>query len=558
MWIDTDCNGNRACYRSNINANWGVMCDAHYSCSKSDIMSYQNIECNGKGSCHDSVMNSTKYNGISKVNINGHYAAAKARIYSDLIHGFGYHSFIFATIDSMARDQMTVHAFGHHAGYGATVICRKNSKCSLICKGSGCYNLDFLCMHGATCILSPTKCRGDQADTFNGIECPNMMKDVSSDDYDQFKKRKAFNLKNDEIYGKYKNRITNNNEEFHSLGNILVEFEEEEIEETTEQENDGEDVVEDEDEEIDEDEVVDNEPEDVISDEPEDVIADEPEDVFGDEPENMFGDEPEDVFDEEPQDLREPENVIVDEPESVFGEEPQDLREPEDIIDDEPENQFGAVFEEEPEDEVEALPVIDDEASTDDETETEISTQTNVCTCQETTKEECEGTGDFKNKINKGECTWQASHAKCRNTEWLECKQDPKCLWMQITPKCHKTKQKLKEQILDQVQVQEIENEKVDFIEDEEVDIAYDHEEEEYIEEEYIDENDENEMIVNRSGMLSSSIRTQSDNIRIYAFCAVIMFLCGAGIYHLFGKRKKDGMLYAVNNTQNNLNYSTF
>merc|ERR1712176_1015786 len=346
MWIDTDCNGNRACYRSNINANWGVMCDAHYSCSKSDIMSYQNIECNGKGSCHDSVMNSTKYNGISKVNINGHYAAAKARIYSDLIHGFGYHSFIFATIDSMARDQMTVHAFGHHAGYGATVICRKNSKCSLICKGSGCYNLDFLCMHGATCILSPTKCRGDQADTFNGIECPNMMKDVSSDDYDQFKKRKAFNLKNDEIYGKYKNRITNNNEEFHSLGNILVEFEEEEIEETTEQENDGEDVVEDEDDEqIDKDEVVDDEPEDVISD------------------------EPENVFDEEPQDLREPENVIVDEPESVFGEEPEDLRA------DEPENQFGAVFEEEPEDEVEALPVIDDEASTDDETETEISTQ---------------------------------------------------------------------------------------------------------------------------------------------------------------------------------------
>merc|ERR1712176_939696 len=309
MWIDTDCNGNRACYRSNINANWGVMCDAHYSCSKSDIMSYQNIECNGKGSCHDSVMNSTKYNGISKVNINGHYAAAKARIYSDLIHGFGYHSFIFATIDSMARDQMTVHAFGHHAGYGATVICRKNSKCSLICKGSGCYNLDFLCMHGATCILSPTKCRGDQADTFNGIECPNMMKDVSSDDYDQFKKRKAFNLKNDEIYGKYKNRITNNNEEFHSLGNILVEFEEEEIEETTEEINDEqdetEDVVEDEDEEID----------------------DEPEDVISDEPEN--------VFDEEPQDLREPENVIVDEPEDVFGEEPED------VIDDEPEDVIG-------------------------------------------------------------------------------------------------------------------------------------------------------------------------------------------------------------------------
>merc|ERR1711878_174603 len=101
MWIDTDCTGNRACYGSNIVSSWGVMCDAHYSCSKSEIMSYQDIECNGKGSCHNARMNATKYSGTSKVNIGGHYGAANARIYGDLIHGFGYHSFAFATIDSM-------------------------------------------------------------------------------------------------------------------------------------------------------------------------------------------------------------------------------------------------------------------------------------------------------------------------------------------------------------------------------------------------------------------------------------------------------------------------
>merc|ERR1712154_640928 len=201
------------------------------------------------------------------------------------------------------------------------------------------------------------------------------------------------------------------------------------------------------------------------------------------EPESVYGEEPEDVIVEEPEDF----------------DETQDLREP--IVGDEPLS------------EIEPLPVLEDEDVADEEgeIESEIAPSGPVCTCQETTKDECEASGDEK---IEGECTWQASHGKCRNTEWLECKQDPKCLWMQITPKCHKSKQQLKTQILDKhvQEIEEIEFEDVVDIEDKEVDVQYD--EEEYIEEEFVGENDENEMIVNRSGMLSSSIKTQSDNIR--------------------------------------------
>eukprot|EP01084_Bolivina_argentea_P000178 332_1 len=55
------------------------------------------------------------------------------------------------------------------------------------------------------------------------------------------------------------------------------------------------------------------------------------------------------------------------------------------------------------------------------------------CVCQVSTRAECESAGALKYAPDgtiKSQCTWQTSHKKCRNTNWLECKQNKYCIWI--------------------------------------------------------------------------------------------------------------------------------
>ena len=129
-------------------------------------------------------------------------------------------------IDSLNKNEMTVHAFGHLAGYGATVICRSGTKCTLECRSTGCKNMDYICMNGAQCTLKPKLCRteGHKIDTFKGVECPNIITDVP--EVYQILKRKLYKIESDEVYKRYNHEIEKDEEQFLSLGWKNLDYDE--------------------------------------------------------------------------------------------------------------------------------------------------------------------------------------------------------------------------------------------------------------------------------------------------------------------------------------------
>ena len=113
------------------------------------------------------------------VDASGYLAAQQAVIYADIVKGTGYHSLVNATIDSIGRDKITVQAYGRNAGYGASVICRDGSECNIDCEGTGCDDMDFICLSGAICNVDPVNCDGIR-NKVDGIDCPNIILTMDS------------------------------------------------------------------------------------------------------------------------------------------------------------------------------------------------------------------------------------------------------------------------------------------------------------------------------------------------------------------------------------------
>lgn len=162
-----------------------------------------------------------------------------------------------------------------------------------------------------------------------------------------------------------------------------------------------------------------------------------------------------------------------------------------------------------------------------------------ACTCQQITKEACEAAG-IVSYDGIAQCTWEPTHSKCRNTNWLECKKDPYCIWIKKT-----VDDDDESSACDEIEDDDGENDKEEQTK----------QDGDYINFEYSSDNpdkEEREMMV-LSGSMLSSIQTQSQRIRLIAICIVVMFVFGGGIYHLC-KRKKDAIIFGVNQSQ----YSTF
>lgn len=179
------------------------------------------------------------------------------------------------------------------------------------------------------------------------------------------------------------------------------------------------------------------------------------------------------------------------------------------------------------------------------------------CTCQKSTKMECESAG-VVSYDGVTQCTWEATHERCRNTNWLECKQDPYCLWIKKT-------------LDDDDQVDECDEDQQDEYNQNEQEIENGETEESnnYLNYGYSADSpnddksykkhhrqDEKEMMVESNASVLSSIHTQSVYIRIFALMIVATFVCFGTIYCFYQNKsnKKDGILSGFGQSE----YSTF
>lgn len=172
------CDGDRSCYMSQLNLGEAIKCRATASCEAAMIMTDDEVYCEGVASCSNAQIMEA-----SKVYLYGHYAAANTAItQTSTVRAYGYYALLYGSIDSSNIPSLSVKVYGADSGYGANVICRSRSVCSLTCKGGACDSLDFLCMNGATCSL-PTGCMEDNSvtTTDGGITCPNVIISDSDD-----------------------------------------------------------------------------------------------------------------------------------------------------------------------------------------------------------------------------------------------------------------------------------------------------------------------------------------------------------------------------------------
>ena len=108
----------------------------------------RNIVCSGFNSCENARLEG------DKVRVYGMTSASHADIYASQVFGYGHYSLQFADIDTMVAPQLKVSLFGYNTGYGATIICRSDRDCKLVCKSSGCFGTTFLCITGSRCTVS--------------------------------------------------------------------------------------------------------------------------------------------------------------------------------------------------------------------------------------------------------------------------------------------------------------------------------------------------------------------------------------------------------------------
>jgi len=170
------CGGQESCSKTHINSDENVLCQGQRSCKESEVIANNNVICGAMLSCSNSKINT------NIVKVFGYYGARESQIKANVIEGYGMYSLYYAQIDSGVNGNMKVVANGYFSGYRATIICRKNSHCKLDCNGSNsCTELDYICLDGAKCDVTPVKCLDIVASdvVIDGIICPNVKKSVS-------------------------------------------------------------------------------------------------------------------------------------------------------------------------------------------------------------------------------------------------------------------------------------------------------------------------------------------------------------------------------------------
>mmetsp|Transcript_35157 Transcript_35157/g.31007 ORF Transcript_35157/g.31007 Transcript_35157/m.31007 type:complete len:662 (+) Transcript_35157:53-2038(+) len=212
------CGGNRGCYQSNITSvNQNIECYGQYGCAESVLIaSNDDIECQGKGSCAESVIRG------NTILANGEEAARAATIYgASSVDGLGYYSLTYSIIDSDGVTSLNVNVQGNLAGYGATLICRDGSDCTLNCKSTGCKNMDYVCLSGANCNIDPPKCKTGKRKLIDGNDCPRFLRRIPSNNERDYE--------NDEVYQYQQRKVQQDMELFHLLDDnvdidIIEEF----------------------------------------------------------------------------------------------------------------------------------------------------------------------------------------------------------------------------------------------------------------------------------------------------------------------------------------------
>merc|ERR1719362_576133 len=98
-----------------------------------------------------------------------------------MVEGYGFRSMVNAVIDSDGIEIMTVKAFAEWSGDGASMICRSGSQCNLLCKNTGCKGLEYQCLEGSKCTVSPNGCLSDNSvEIVKGITCPTFTDDAGT------------------------------------------------------------------------------------------------------------------------------------------------------------------------------------------------------------------------------------------------------------------------------------------------------------------------------------------------------------------------------------------
>ena len=173
---DTKCDGDKSCFQSKINSGGDISCDADKSCARSQLFASDTVWCNSKGGCYESDITSNILNAY------GMYAGHNAEISAQQINGFGHYSLSYAVIDSHNMGKMEVNLFGDMAGYGANIICRENDECNVYCQSSGCNGMNYICLNGAKCHISPSMCSSqhkNDGQTVDGVDCPTWKYEIS-------------------------------------------------------------------------------------------------------------------------------------------------------------------------------------------------------------------------------------------------------------------------------------------------------------------------------------------------------------------------------------------
>eukprot|EP01084_Bolivina_argentea_P037878 70046_1 len=200
--VTVNCNANKACFNSKIQSKDGIFCNGINSCANTQLQSKMGqITCNGKAACRNSRIDT------QDIKAYGQFGAAFSVLTADKIHAMGYYSLLYANIDSLNRNKITVKMYGSVAGYGATMLCQQGSICTLDCKGTGCLHMELICFEGSDCNVLPADCISVQ-----DVDCPVVRESLSIQQDIEFmeyiKQKKNEQIK---IFQLYVNELEGNN-----------------------------------------------------------------------------------------------------------------------------------------------------------------------------------------------------------------------------------------------------------------------------------------------------------------------------------------------------------
>ena len=179
--LNTYCLGDQSCSSAIINSGDSVYCDGNVSCKQSEITALSTIYCAGTDGCNEAIIHS------HSVHLLGYNTAFQSKIYANTVKAFGNYAFAHAVIESINNTALAIESYGIYSGYGASIICRSGSECTLKCKNNGCLNLDFLCLSGSQCAVTPNVCdENNIVASYEGTDCPKWYTSNSAEEDDAY------------------------------------------------------------------------------------------------------------------------------------------------------------------------------------------------------------------------------------------------------------------------------------------------------------------------------------------------------------------------------------